>query len=129
MTTMYFTDDGLVISAREITEIIVAIVIVAMMSNMVYRKISSIATNRSSKSEDYPYHSRFEDRHMEIERQEKVIFEEVISNVTFRYDEHTKMLTIGERSDVSDAQQIKVKLSSLDDLREFVDRLEEYVNE
>jgi hypothetical protein len=65
---------------------------------------------------------------LDTERRERVIFEEMISNVPFRYDEKTKILTIGEGHN-SSVEPIKVKLSSLDDLREFVDRLEDYVNE
>ena len=65
---------------------------------------------------------------LDSERRERVIFEEIISNIPFRYDEKTKILTIGERYN-SSVEPVKVKLSSLDDLREFVDRLEEYVNE
>jgi hypothetical protein len=153
---MYFTDEGFVISAREITAILVIIVMVSILLKILYGKICN--TIVSKYSEDYPGSTKFADMHeenrsgistfsdisdvyrenrsdikesdLDIERQEKVIFEEIISNVIFRYDEKTKMLTIGERSDISNAQPIKMKLNSgIEDLREFVDRLEEYVNE
>jgi hypothetical protein len=129
---MYFTDDGFVISAREITAILAIIVIVPILLKILYRKICNMIGNKYS--EDYPGSTKFADIYQEsdldTERQKKVIFEEIISNVIFRYDEKTKMLTIGERSDISNTQPIKVKLSNgIEGLREFVDRLEEYVNE
>lgn len=112
-------------------------------------RIISNAISKASKSEDYPGSTKFGDARQEnkldtrfsdisdvykendidTERQDKVIFEEIISNVTFRYDEKTKILTIGEKYDTSNEQPIKVKLNSLADLGEFVDRLEEYVDE
>lgn len=149
---MYFTDGGFVISAREIIVILAITIIVPIVITILYRKI----INKYSGSEDYPgsinpenmhvgnksYINRFSDiadvyrennfekSDLDTERQKKVIFEEIISNVIFRYDEKTKMLTIGERSDLSNIQPIKVKLNSgIEDLRDFVDRLEEYVNE
>lgn len=155
---MYFTDDGFVISARDITIILAIIIMIPIVLKILYRKIRNMVVSKYSGSEDYPGSTKFADIHQEnrsdtntfsdisdvyrenrsdikesnldTERQEKVIFEEIISNVIFRYDEKTKMLTIGERSDISNAQPIKVKLSSgIEDLRAFVDRLEEYVDE
>lgn len=141
---MYFTNDGFVISGYEIFLIIFGISAVTI----IFRLFDRISRYNNS-SEDYPGSKKFQDfadayqasklneemfsdthieDNLDTERRERVIFEEMISNVPFRYDEKTKILTIGERYD-SSAEPIKVKLSSLDDLREFVDRLEDYVNE
>lgn len=147
---MYFTNDGFVISGIEIFWIIIAIPTIVAMLQLFGRVSRYIAARWTSKSEDYPGSIKFQDIHEEYKsdvnrfsdvadaydendldkkRRERVIFEEIISNAIFRYDEKTKMLTIGDRSASSDAQPIKMKLSGIDDLRDFVDRLEDYVNE
>lgn len=149
---MYFTDNGFVISGQEIIIIAVTILAIFVLLNLVSMRINNIA-RKINMSDDYPGSTKFQDKgnksdtkplsdiadtyiadvHLENEfdtkRREKVIFEENISNVSFRYDEKTKILAIREGYDSSDAPTIKVKLDSLDDLRTFVDRLEEYVNE
>jgi hypothetical protein len=146
---MYFTNDGFVISGYEIFLIIFGISAITIIFRLFDRISRCITSKWTNSSEDYPGSKKFQDfadayqasklnedmfsdtrreDNLDTERRERVIFEEMISNVPFRYDEKTKILTIGERYD-SSAEPIKVKLSSLDDLREFVDRLEEYVNE
>lgn len=147
---MYLTDSGLVISGRE--AILVAIVAISIVLLGAFIRITYNKIGKANKYDDYPGSSKFEDIYQEnildtsrfsdiadrylesvldTERQDKVIFEEIISNVIFRYDEKTKFLTIGERFDTkSEIQPIKIKLNNgIDDLREFVDRLEDYVNE
>lgn len=146
---MYFTNDGFVISGYEIFLLIFGISAIAIIFRLFGHISRYIMSKWTNKYDDYPgskKFSDFEDAYQEsrlnakifsdvhreddldIERRERVIFEEMISNVNFRYDEKTKILTIGERYE-SSTEPIKVKLNSLDDLREFVDRLEEYVNE
>ncbi len=134
---MYFTNDGFVISGYEIFLIIFGIAAIITVFRL-FDRISRYISKLTCKSDDYPGSKKFVDfadvyresrlNDLGAERRERVIFEEIISNVRFRYDEKTKMLTIGESYELS-TEPIKVKLNSLDDLREFVDRLEEYVNE
>jgi len=140
---MYFTDHSFSISGREILVLLVIISISLFILQIFGRKIRDI-TRKYSEPDDYPGSTKLPDVYEEnnfgkdrisdiadahyIERREKVIFEENISGVPFRYDEKTRMLTIGKRFD-SNTSPIEVKLNSLDDLREFVDRLEDYVNE
>ena len=146
---MYFTNDGFVISGYEVFLIIFGIAAIITVFILFGRISSYIMPNWTNKSDDYPGSKKFADfadayqesrlnenmfsdvhreDDLDAERRERVIFEEIISNVIFRYDEKTKMLTIGEDYE-SSTEPIKVKLNSIVDLREFVDRLEEYVNE
>lgn len=145
---MYLTNDGFVVSGREIILIIFAMSVIIAIFISFGRIIRYIISKRNDKYDDYPGSSKFEDIYQDVKLdtdksdisdtydesdlnrkwQEKVIFEETISNVPFRYDERTKVLTIGERFE-SSTEPINVKLNSLNDLREFVDRLENYVNE
>lgn len=153
--SMYFTDGDFVISAREITTILVAIVIVPIVLKILYRKIRNVVVNRNDKFEDYPGSIKFTDiyeenkpnankfsdiadvyiekdfekDYLDTGREEKVIFEENISGVSFGYNEKTRVLTIGEKCESKNVVPIEVKLSKFDDLRDFVDRLEDYVNE
>jgi hypothetical protein len=144
----YFTNDGFVISGYEIFLIIFGIIAIVIIFRL-FDRISRYISKWTCKSDDYPGPKKFADSadiyqesrlnenmfsdvyredDLYTERRERVIFEEIISDVRFRYDEKTKLLTIGESYE-SSTEPIKVKLNSLDDLREFVDRLEEYVNE
>jgi hypothetical protein len=140
---MYFTDDGFVISGREIFTIIVAITI----SITVIQMLRWILHSYQQKIDDYPdsmesrenYKEGVLDKQLGInsdidldkERRNKVIFEEKISGVIFRYDEETRVLTIGNRRGLTntDIPPVEVRLESFNEFREFVDRLEEYVNE
>ena len=149
---MYFTNDNFVISGLDIFWIIFGIITIIAILKLLDRIVGRIVSRWTSKSEDYPGSAKssdLSDMHqennrdtkmfsdiadvyyksdLEKERRKRVIFEEMISNVPFRYDEKTKMLTIGEGHN-SSVEPIKVKLSGLKDLREFVDRLEDYVDE
>lgn len=140
---MYLTGDDFSISVTDILIILVVISIGPSMLQMFGRKIRDI-TRRDSGPDDYPGSTKLPDVYKEnnfdkdrisdiadayyIERREKVIFEENISGVPFRYDEKTKVLTIGEMFDPN-TPPISAKLNSLDDLRKFVDRLEKYIDE
>lgn len=131
---MYFTDNGFVISGRDILIIAVAISTGLLVLQVIGKKIRNI-TSRENKFEDYPGSTKISDisdvyreNNLDIERRKDVIFEEKISGIPFRYDEKTRVLTIGERFD-SNTHPIEVKLNSFDDLKEFVERLEDYVNE
>ena len=88
-----------------------------MLTDFIGYQENKLDTSRFSDIAD-----RYLENELDTERQEKVIFEEIISNVVFGYDEKTKFLTIGERFDTkSEVQPIKIKLDGIDDLREFVD--------
>jgi hypothetical protein len=142
---MYLTNDGLVISGLEIILIIFALLIIITIFISFGRINRYITSKWINKSDDYPGSTNFEDVHKNKldtckpsditdmyndnglnSVQEKVIFEEIISDVSFRYDEKTRVLTIEEMNESTDP--IEVKLNSLDELREFVNRLEDYVN-
>ncbi len=129
---MYFKINDLVISDLNILEAIFAAYVGIFMLKILISTTSNI-NKRTNKSDDYPGSIKLEDEEnlLYTERREKVIFEETISNVVFRYDEKTRILTIENRNKLTDANvpPISMQLDSIVDLREFVDRLEEYVDE
>lgn len=139
---MYLDESGFIISGWEIIEIIFIISIGYTILKFFGGKILNI-TVRFDEHDDYPgstklsedrkneknYRTIIEDAYLYSEMQEKMIFEENISGVPFRYDEKTRVLTIGQRFNNDGPHPIDVNLDSFDDFREFVDRLEEYINE
>jgi len=145
---MYLDENGFIISGNEIIEIIFLLSIIYMIFQLFYRNIADIGKifdRITEHDDDYPGSTKFskikkdekrirsiEDIYLkssDSEREEKMIFEENISGVPFRYDEKTRVLTIGERYNRDGPNPIEVNLDSFDDFREFVDRLEEYINE
>ncbi len=130
--TMYFKINDLVISDLDILETIFTVYVGIFMLKILTSTIRNVNT-RTNKSDDYPGSIKLEDEEnlLYTERREKVIFEETISNAVFRYDEKTRILTIENRNKLTDANvpPISMQLDSIVDLREFVDRLEEYVDE
>ncbi len=129
---MYFKINDLVISDLDILETIFTVYVGIFMLKILTSTIRNVNT-RTNKSDDYPGSIKLEDEEnlLYTERREKVIFEETISNAVFRYDEKTRILTIENRNKLTDANvpPISMQLDSIVDLREFVDRLEEYVDE
>jgi len=152
---MELTDNGFVISGHEILYIVI-IIYLAFFTIKLIRMIVRIYRNRDIdnrvddylgskipsdmyKSDDYPMSARHSDisdayinNELDVERRDKVIFEEMISGVIFRYDEKTRILSISKRKGLSntDDEPIEMKLDNgIEDFRKLVDRLEEYVNE
>jgi hypothetical protein len=154
---MQFTDNGFVISGHEILYIVAVISLAIFVINlfrMTVRIRNRDVDNRvddylgskipsdAYKSGDYPISTRYSDssngsdayinNELDVERRDKVIFEEMISGVIFRYDEKTRILSIRKRKGFSntDEEPIEMELDNgIEDFRELVDRLEEYVNE
>lgn len=154
---MELTDNEFIISGREILYIVViislAIVTISFfrMSMRIYRKrdidnrvddyLGSKIPSDMYKPDDYPGSTRYSDssngsdayieNESDVERRDKVIFEELISGVIFRYDEKTRILSMRNRRDLPNTDvHIEMTLSNgIEDLRDFVDRLEEYVSE
>lgn len=151
---MELTDSGFIISGNEILYIVIVISLAFFTMNLyrvsmrIYRRrdidnrvddyLGSRIPYDAYKHRDYPISTRhididaYIDRELDIERRDKVIFEELISDVIFRYDENTRILSMRDRRDLSntDVKPIEMKLDNgIVDLREFVDRLEEYVDE
>lgn len=131
---MYLTDDTITVSSYDILIAIFVLTVGPIILKALSRKVADIA-DVYNKSDDYPGPAKSPDifeeddggYDLDTERREKVIFEEKISNVIFRYDEKTRVLTIGEEQ--TSMPPIKMKLNSFSDFREFVDRLEEYIDE
>ena len=144
---MYLDENGFIISGNEIISIIFLLSMIYMIFQLFIRNIGDIGKifDIFTEHDDYPGSTKFsknkkdekgnrsiEDVYLEssdLEREEKMIFEENISGVPFRYDEKTRVLTIGERYNRDGPNPIEVNLDSFDDFREFVDRLEEYIDE
>lgn len=62
-------------------------------------------------------------------RRNNMIFEEKISGVTFRYDEEERILQIIDSRGNMSRDPINIELDGIGELIDFVDRLEEYVDE
>ncbi len=147
---MNLDENGFTILGNEIIEIIFLLSMIYMLSQLIFRNIGDIGkifdmftqnnddypgSNKYSKDKkDEKYNGGIEDIYLESsnidsERKEKMIFEENISGVPFRYDERTRVLTIGKGLGVDGPAPIEVNLDSFDDFRKYVDRLEEYIDE
>ncbi len=147
---MYFTGNDFVISGHEIFLTIIAIFLVVSAIRLFIMAVNNIVVRRAKSSDDYPGSTKYEDisnrednprefsdiadiiyerAYLDDERREKVIFEENICGVPFRYDEKTRVLTIGEKCVSKDTFPVEIKLNSFNDLKEFVYRLEDYVKE
>jgi len=154
---MELTDNGFVISGYEILNIVLLLYLLLFMTKL-FKMASKILDRHNEdkvddylgskmpsdafKPDDYPGHTSYSDssygsdvhidNDLDVERRDKVIFEEMISGVIFRYDENTRVLSIGNRRDLSntDVKPIEMRLDNgIEDFREFVDRLEQYVDE
>lgn len=127
---MHLTGDIITISSYDILIAIFVLIIGPTILKVFYRKTVDIADVYNG-HDDYPGSEKspdiYEEDDLDTERREKVIFEETISGVIFRYDEKTRVLEIGEGQ--TSIPPIKMKLNRFSDFREFVDRLEEYINE
>jgi len=152
---MELTDSGFVISGHEILYIVITIYLAFFMVKLfrmsvrIYRNrymdnrvddyLGSKIPSDMYKSDDYPMSARYSDipdayinNELDVERRDKVIFEEMISGVIFRYDEKTRILSISKRKGLSntDDEPIEMKLDNgIEDFRKLIDRLEEYVDE
>jgi len=137
---MQFTEDGFSISTDEIMLTFMLLVSIYFFSKIIWRLIQS-KYNSSTKNdgifkfgqtkpiipvEDDQDDDEEEenDEYYESEEEKKMKFEEDINGIPFKYDEKTKILTIGFGS-----RSVTVQLDDFNQFREFVDRLEEYIQE
>ncbi len=124
---MQLTAEGFSISTMEVVVLIFAI-------SVIYIFFTTRASNYTPKpkpTSGYLVREKAvkkepikEPKEEEIIEVRKMEFTEKISGVPFTYDEKTRMLTIGKDTKVT------VKLENgIEDFRDYVDRLEEYVQE
>lgn len=154
---MQLTDNGFVISGYEILYIILSIYLLIFMIKLfkmtlkirgrynedkVDNYLGSKMPSDAFKSNDHHGSTSYSDgshgsdtyidNDLDVERRDKVIFEEIISGVKFRYDEESRILSITKMRGLTntDVKPIEMVLENgIEDFREFVDRLEQYVDE
>ncbi len=142
---MQLTDDGFVISGVEILYIVLAIYLLIFMTKLFDKVDDYLRAKLPSdafKPDDYPGSTNYSggsygsdtyiDNDLDEERRDKVIFEEIISGVIFRYDEESRVLSIAHRKGLTNTDEKPIEMvleNGIEDFREFVDRLEQYVDE
>ena len=117
---MYLTDEGFVISGKELLLIGIGLFVLWIL-------VISSGKPKSTKSKKQVLIP--EPIEEEEEKKEVVMeFKETIADVPFAYNEKTKTLKIGDNEEGTDEIELELR-EGIAELRRYVDRLEKYVEE